>query len=713
MRAFRRICLTILLCWLAQTVFAVKGRISDDLGKPIEGATVTDRQKIVFSGPGGEFEIKTNADSLYISRVGFRRQAVSARLEFLKIVMVADSIVMPTVWVRAVDRQPLSPSLSADLIHPDTNSAITSAGELLTQNAALGSNDIRLSGERQTVSILGSFGRHSLVILDGVVMNPSGEAFDLSKIPLGQISHIEIIKGNSSAYGGSAAIGGIIHIHTVQAVGKPQLEATISGAVGSFDMYRQVYGAAVETGKFSLKAEYSHQQALNDFLYDTPPLWNMEPELRRFHNRKVADSYYAKASYIRSTAQVDYSLNAGSFVRQLPGPINFLELYDDSRLTGSYAHHSLRATIAPSTLSYEVLMWANSDQSVYSNLMPSNSFGISHYLQSQSDKGIRLTNNLSLTDLNLALSLEYAGTAFEYNNRLTSGVIKGDRDNAAAAMRGQYSFYPLSLPSKLSAALRADHDGKDLHPTWRIEHETVIPAAGDLSLGAYIGTAYSRPSLFDMYWIGDSETHGNPDLTSENSFGGSLYAKLATPTLKLKVAAYQNRVEDLIQWRQYYMNGSTWKPFNVGRADLKSFELESRLQIIRVISLSGGLTYTQAQDLSRNADGSPSPTYQKALVYTPDWKGKLELAVSNDKQGAALRYSHTGRQYSTPDNLIPPLKAFGSLDGSAYVRFKLFMIDVQTDLKLNNLLDKRYDIYAYIPQPGFNWSVGITLRVKS
>ncbi|MDZ4121590.1 MAG: TonB-dependent receptor, partial [Candidatus Cloacimonadaceae bacterium] len=168
-----------------------------------------------------------------------------------------------------------------------------------------------------------------------------------------------------------------------------------------------------------------------------------------------------------------------------------------------------------------------------------------------------------------------------------------------------------------------------------------------------------------------------------------------------------------IQWRQYYLNGVSWKPFNVGKADIQNYEIESLIQLGKLLTLNGSITFTEATDISKNQDGTPSPTYQKKLVYTPDLKAVVGLAMADDKRGISIRYSHTGKQYSTADNLIAPLPAFDNLDAALFYRISLAIIDMQIDLKVNNIMNKRYNIYAYIPQPGINWTARISLSAKN
>ncbi|MDD2332593.1 MAG: TonB-dependent receptor plug domain-containing protein, partial [Candidatus Cloacimonetes bacterium] len=433
----------LLICLLllsSEFLLGLSGRILDEQGSAIAGATITDKRAHCFSDEEGFFNLTTTADSLYISRIGYHNTALPTQSFRSPVILKAEAIVLPTVWVRAVEYKPSSPSLSVLVIHPDTNSEVSNTADLLLTNSSFSTTDTRLSGERQTVSLLGSFNRHSLVMMDGVVLNSAGEAFDFSKIPLGQISHIEIIKGDASVYGGSAAIGGIIHIHTKQAVDKASWEAGITSSLGSFGYLKQAYHASYRKKHFSLTTEYTHQCADNDFEYNTPDFWNMEPELKRLHNHKVADGFFAKTSYYTSGTQLDYSLNLGSFVRQLPGPINFLELYDDSKLTGAYAQHNLRGIITHRRLANELLLWYNTDASTYCNLEPTLFFGTNHYRQYQQSRGIKAASNLSYEDLKFNLSAKHSQVFYRFENRIQGSSISGTRESTALALGAQHNY---------------------------------------------------------------------------------------------------------------------------------------------------------------------------------------------------------------------------------------------------------------------------------
>jgi outer membrane cobalamin receptor len=702
--------LALLACGNQLTAKVVTSRLIDVNKQPIQGVTVSDGHKAVYSLTDGSFALETSADSLYLSRIGYLSQSVPVKELPNPIIMLSSEILLPTIRVTAVEYRSSTPALDSHFIYPDTNGGQPSTNEMLLSNTSFSSTDTQLSGERQTVSLLGSFSRHTLVQLDGIPLNSAGEAFDFSTIPVSQISSIEVIKGSSSVYGGSAAIGGIINIHTKNASKQKHLELGQSTGIGSFGMLKQQYSAAYTLGLWSVSTEYAHYDAQNNFKYDTPDWWGIEPTLVRSHNRKLSDAVYLKARGGYKNYLIEGTLNYSSFVRQLPGPINFLELYDNSRLYGHNQYQNLKVSASSGKLTNELSLWENFISSYYNNYRSSNNAATNAYSQDQNSYGLKYLALMHMKDSRLDFSAEYGRQSYVYDSGWN--LARGVRDNTGLMLRAEHKQHFPYLDYSLTGAGRLDIDSAATHKTWRLEQLITIPWATELKLGNTLGTAYSLPSFFDMYWIGDSETQGNPNLTSESSFGTSFWANLSHPFYELKAAYYYNEIENLIQWRHTYLYGSTWKPINIGTAEISNWEFEANLKPYKYISITGGFTFTEARDMSQTASGLPTSTYNKYLTYTPKQRIQAKLIVADETKGLHLGYSYSGEQYSTPDNLIDPLPAVGLFDAGSFYKLSYRKCDLVLDIKLNNLLDKRYQVYAYVPQPGFNWSLCSSLSLK-
>ena len=662
-----------------------------------------------FSDEHGYFTIKTEAAMLRFSRLGYHSRELAAQGLPASIVLSEDPLSLHTIRVYDHYQSFAAPALDAKIIYPDTNSSGGSSADLLLQQHSISSSDTPLTGEFQSLSILGNLSRHTLVMLDGVAVNSAGEAFDFSRIPASQIQYIEIIKGSSSVYGGSSAIGGIVNIVTNSPM--EHTKAEFETGFGSFGMNSQRYLASIAKAHYSLSAEYSHYAARNDFIYE--PSWDSEAELTRLHNRKAADYFFLKGLYHREKHYWECLINYNSYLRELPGPVSFLALYDDAEQSGANLFAKLSQVYIHQALKNEISLSLEHKKNTYSNPQSSIPIAADHYRQLYYNPLIKDKLSLHLKGFDLGFTGEFQPVYYDYDPHPVAGYHFDFQDyqdlSVALGGRIEKGIELGALDSRGSVALRQDWTKNEAHSTWRIEQHHTLYLPVEISFEGSIGTAFSLPSYFDMHWIGDSQSLVNKVLNSETSFGYHLGLDLKHSLFESSAAYYFNDIDQLIQWRQYFLNGSSWRPFNVGRAKITNWEFALSLLPQKPLKLDCGLTLTQARDFSKNSLGQPSSTYNKYLPYTPKYKGSIAAKYAQPHYGLSLSYDFVGEQYSTVDNLAGSLPAFDLLNFSSYLKYPYRDLEALLDLRLNNLQNKRYEVYAHIPQPGFNWNLGLSL----
>ena len=130
-------------------------------------------------------------------------------------------------------------------------------GKRIMQSGSLRLNDIL--GEQTGLYITQSFGKglqmqglspdYTLILLNGEpLIGRTGGVLDLSRIAVGNIKKIEIIKGPSSSLYGSEALAGVVNIITDQAYTQ-NLAATLR--YGRFNTIDGTINGSMKSGKFS------------------------------------------------------------------------------------------------------------------------------------------------------------------------------------------------------------------------------------------------------------------------------------------------------------------------------------------------------------------------------------------------------------------------------------------------------------------------------
>lgn len=684
----------------------ISGKIVDEEGRPIERVSVSDGIISVLSRGNGSFAIKAQGDSLRFSRLGYKGISLSINDITSRVVLNRQPYLMDKVLVAGTSIEIFSSAGDLVSIPIDPDRHYYSAAQMILEGGGMHSPDIHLRGERQTLSILGNLSRHSLIMLDGVPLNPQGQAFDLSLLDPSNIESITFIKNNASVYGGGSAIGGIVQITSKKAVLEHRQDFSTSVELGSFGYAKSAFSVGLSSPRASLLLQMSKFNADNDFRYSVPNWWAEDSTATRANNAKRQSSLSASLSTHYKDLIISYAGDYDTFHRQLPGNTNFTEIYRSAWLEGWTNRNKLILSARPWGLNLQNLLWFSTENTVYNNTRAPLPVFYAHYRQRARHLGLRGSLSLDRGIFSSGISAEAGTQSYENHNILDStGNIEVRTDFANASFKSQ-AKQTLGLYEMLvSGAMRYDYSKREDHLTWRAELSFSRFGWMQSSLGGTIGTSFALPSPYDLYWKGDSQAIGNPDLKSESSQGWQIWLEAMPPLSTLKLSYSDNRIANLIQWRQVQMNGNAWKPMNIGSARIANLELSGEFSPIHWLKLSSSALFTRARDTgSHSFENAPN------LMYTPEsvFSATVELNFRNVDLRA--RYSHSGEQWTTPDNLIDPLPAYDIAEAGLTYRFKYHGWRLSPHLNVHNLLNKDYSIYPYVPQPGIAIYGGISVR---
>lgn len=225
--------------------FSVEGVVSTSQGAPISEATVYVSQSIwAISDAEGVFELdnlETGEYQVVVSRVGYQPKEL-----WLQIPLNNSSELQIVLEEKVYDNNPVvvTANRTSKLLQ-DVSVPVS----VVNQNEIEASGSLRLSDildEQIGLNIVSDHGtgiqvqgfdpEYTLILIDNQpVIGRTAGTLDLTRLSVGNIEQIEIVKGPSSALWGSNALAGVINIITEK--GSKPLTLDVNGRYGTHSTY--------------------------------------------------------------------------------------------------------------------------------------------------------------------------------------------------------------------------------------------------------------------------------------------------------------------------------------------------------------------------------------------------------------------------------------------------------------------------------------------
>ncbi|MBR9813585.1 TonB-dependent receptor [bacterium] len=482
----------------------------------------------------------------------------------------ADTLNLDPVVVTATrteTRNPVAPTLvitRADI----QRSLATDVAELLRQQTGIEIGRNGGPGQTTSVFIRGAESNHTLVLIDGVRVNPGTLGSPaVQNIDPDVIERIEIVKGPRSALYGSDAIGGVVNIITRAGTQKTRIELDAgAGRLNTTDGGIAVTGLGLRA---SLRVHDTGGYPPQEGSDDTRGYDNTTAQLA--FDRKIGPVAIS-ARALRSTGNVEY--------------LDFFLAPVDQDFRN--AVYELAASATP------VSGWATS---------LSVSRSVDEIEQQQSIDFattwrtlVDWQNDIQLADGHL---LTAGLTANRESINTTTGAAFGfpssfgeDRETDSAYLQHQWTTGRHTL---VGAARYSDHSSFGSETTWNIDYGVGLWRGGRLIVGA--GTGFRAPDLTDLFGFG-----GNPNFGPETSDNYELgFEQRFNRHWLLDVALFRNDIDNLIE-----VNTVTFATEQVERARIEGVEATLRFDTANWQARLGGIVQSPKnlnvdQDLGRRA----------------------------------------------------------------------------------------------------------------
>lgn len=559
----------------------------------------------------------------------------------------------------------------------------TSLPELLSREAGIEFASNGGDGRQSSLFIRGTNSNQSVVLIDGVrVVSATTGATALEQIPLEQIERIEIVRGPVSGLYGADAIGGVVQIFTRQGRGTPTPHFSL--AAGNDGTWRVGAGIGGVLGDTSFAVDVTHRTTDGGFsATNASSQWSYNPDEDGYRNTAysirvnhlLAEGHEVGFNAFQAFGRAQYDANkdlTGQFDDIQKNRVQANSVYLKNQLTERW-HSTL-------TLSQAV------DRS--ENFAPSQPWGDYSFFKTTQDT-LTWQNDLALG----AAGQLTAG--YEHQKQKVSSTqeftVSNRQNNAVfAGWNGEFGA------SLLNASLRHDNNSQfGGKTTGTLGYGYRINDA--VKLTANWGTAYRVPTFNELYWPDDGNSYvGNPALKPENSRNAEVGAEFRGTLGQLKLAAFENRVDDLINGYDC-SGGFPCTSSNVNKATIKGVSLTGST-VLAGTTLRGNVNWQDPRD----------DMTDKRLTYRSEWYGTLDVSRPFDQLTLGSTLRAVGSRYADSGNTK-------ELAGYALVDFYAdYALNPSTRLfaRINNAFDRDYTQWAGYNTAGREWLVGVNWQPK-
>lgn len=517
------------------------------------------------------------------------------------------------------------------------------------------------------IFIQGSPSTHTMIIIDGIVQNPSGEAFDFSRLSGSQIKQVKILKGDHSTQFGLGAAGGVVNITTIN---KGSLcKHTATAAIGG--MHSQKLNTHICKSFSTMRFNFVGN-ILNDNGY------KVSPEKHATTKPKTAHDYAIQSSYDSESSQLNLQ-----FEQKRQKEYLMAGAYKDANNNQSFlTQNSAKLGYFTALSEYQTLDFEVShtilNRRFYHPLSEDNDFLI-NYQDEEENTLIDAKSSWFYEQATLNTGLLVKDSKYNSIDKTTDEKGKFSRENEEIFL---HLSNQLTQQLKVSGGARWVPKEESLPRffgfSWNPEQS--IEFGGKISVGA------TQPTLFQKF----SPKYGNTQLSTESTDYYGIYIEKKNETYYHRSDLYFKKIDQLIDY-----DTITEKYLNIrGNNKIKGIDIDNKLYLE---PFHFGLQLSYLTAVNQNNQEMPRRANFKANIYGEKASGTSKYRLSIFYKGAR-KDSIGAKKHLSPYSLID-LSMERPLTRS-----------LSLGLLVNNLLNRRYeDVAGYLGRPrniwlNLNWS---------
>lgn len=572
-------------------------------------------------------------------------------------------------------------------------SGVTRLNEILNEQTGI----ILIPDESgfEGIQMQGLDAAYTMILIDGVpLVGRSAGVLDLSRVSVGNIERIEIVKGASSALYGSEAMGGVINVITKKPK-KDMFSGSLSYRYATFNTSDANTNLLWKKKKFSANV-FANFYATDGYdLNKDTPLKNVEPFYNFTVQPKIYYDFSENLKLIVSNRFYNMKMDNKAIIdsQNYSGDAKENEWNSQVKLEHKwndkfYSEYELYAT------NYKNDSFLNDENNVRYEDAYYNQWLLRPEIRTTlSLKRDKITGGLGLNyetldrtyfDKNVEFNSQYFFLQYDSNPTEKLNIIAGFRYDNHSVYASQFSpklalNYKIKENFSLKSSIGYGYKAPDFR---QLYFDFTNPSVGYTVLGYNVAEA--RLSQLDQQGQLSSRVEGvnfNSPLEAESSINfnfGTFYKK---NKLRVDVNAFYNSIKNLIDTRvvaQKTNGQNVFSYFNISQIFTYGLEFNSTYDFTKDFSVSFGYQYLTAKDKSvldnfqdyqyiRNSD------LQTIQIKKSDYFG----LYNRSKHTANVKFAYT----------IPSIKT--DINLRVFYRSKYGMFDTNG----NQILDK-YDTFV-------------------
>jgi len=517
---------------------------------------------------------------------------------------------------------------------------IDKLGEILEKEAGVKINENGDPGSLSQAAVRGYTPKHTLIMLNGHrVSDPKTGGFDLSTFPLSAIKRIEIVKGSSSVFQGSNAIGGIINIITGKETNYIRFQGNSNSTLGT---NLQFYKFGVN-GNLNLE-KGEGQRSNTDFEHYALALnWNdlsFTGSYKDLGTPGVLPDSAAIPIFGDSSATSFFDNQETQFA-----DLSYSKIFTNGDL-GILIEPAITGEILEYNWKYDQVIdfFTQETDTITANARYKTIVG-------------QLNTKFLYKMLSLSVNLEKDRVWLDqYTSNYDTTSFSLEEEKAGMAL----SLFHETQNINTFASVREDWYGSfGLHPSFSIGSRIIKP----IEIFASVGSAFQAPTLYDLYYPGCSNEELKPE-----------YSLSLTGGIKIKYITISGHIKEI---RDRIAYDETWTPQNISKSRVFGIDIEAdgkyeNLSYSLIYSYLDG--YDEIDDSKRELQHQPKHSVAGILSY----EGPIIAEISGKWMGIRKRWFSFGGWKIEDQSFI--------LDFGISKKFK----DFSLGLNVENVLDTEY-----------------------